>query len=327
MSGAHVFRSGTLPILALLVTAVVAGREHHSIDTVRLLFTGDILLSREVEVELQHGKVSPWRNFTDLFRDADWVGGNFEGALGTKSRCVAKMGPCFATSESAVQLLKQAGFHGVTIENNHAGDLGRAGREYTRTLFQQAGLLALDFDNSPQFLRFDQTKLAFLAITTIPAADGRVQQVPSEEVAEKLRLARQKANVVVVSIHWGTEFLRIPESSQRTQARWLVEHGADLVVGHHPHVIQSPECVEGKPIFFSLGNHVFDEVYPTTKEGLIADCRLQNERLHCQGIRTHTERGTSIPTLLARDRTVDAALGGCAPKVRADLVTNGSFSR
>ena len=320
-------RSSTLLILALLAAVVVAGREHHSIDTLRVLFTGDILLSREVEVELQHRKVSPWTNFSDLFRDVDWVGGNFEGALGTKSKCVAKTGPCFATSESAAQLLKQAGFDGVTVENNHAGDLGPAGREHTRTLFEQAGLMALGFDNSPQFLRFGQTTLALLAITTIPAADGRVQQVPSADVAGELELARQQANVVVVSIHWGREFLRIPESSQRTQARWLVEHGADLVVGHHPHVIQSPECVEGRPVFFSLGNHVFDEVYPTTKEGLIADCRLQNGRLHCQAIRTRTERGTSIPTLLARDRTLDAALGACTPKVRADLVTNGSFSQ
>jgi len=325
MPGAHVSRSSTLLILALLVTAVVAGRERHTIDTVRLLFTGDILLSREVEVELQHRKVSPWTNFTGLFRDADWVGGNFEGALGTGSRCIVKNSPCFATPESSVQLLKQAGFHGVTIENNHAGDLGRAGREHTRTLFQQAGLMTLDFDNSPQLLRLGQTTIAFLAITTIPAADGRVQQVPSADVAEKLGLARQQANVVVVSIHWGAEFLRIPDSSQQTQARWLVEHGADLIVGHHPHVIQSPECVEGKPVFFSLGNHVFDEVYPTTKEGLIADCRLQNGRMRCHGIRTRTERGTSIPTLVAHDHTVNAVLGGCAPKVSASLVTKESF--
>lgn len=151
-------RSSTLLILALLSTAVVAGREHHTIDTVRLLFTGDILLSREVEVELQHRKVSPWTNLASLFRDVDWVGGNFEGALGARSQCIVNKSPCFATAESAVQLLKQAGFHGVTVENNHASDLGRAGREHTRTLFQQAGLMALDFDNSPQFLRLGRQR-------------------------------------------------------------------------------------------------------------------------------------------------------------------------
>ncbi len=128
-------RSGTLLILVLLVIAAVAGREHHATDTVRLLFTGDILLSREVGLEL-HRKRSPWTNFTSLFRDADWVDGNFEGALGTKSEYIVQNGPCFATSESAVQLLKWAGFHGVTVEDNHAGDLGTAGWEYTRTLFQ-----------------------------------------------------------------------------------------------------------------------------------------------------------------------------------------------
>lgn len=318
-------RSSTVLILALLATAPVAGSDPDANDSVRLLFAGDILLSREVEVELQHRNVSPWRNFISLFRNADWVGGNFEGAIGTRSACVARNDACFVTSESAVQLLKQAGFHGVTVENNHAGDLGRAGREHTRTSLQQVGLMAIDFDNSPQVVRLGETMVAFLSITTIPAADGRVQHVPSDEVADKLRLARQCANVVVVSIHWGMEFLRLPDSSQQTQARWLVERGADLIVGHHPHVIQPPECVEGRPVFFSLGNHVFDEVYPTTKEGLIADCLLKNGGLRCRGMRTRTGRGTSIPVPEAYDHTVDVALEGCATKVSvADLVTNGS---
>ena len=106
-------------------------------------------------------------------------------------------------------------------------------------------------------------------------------------------------------------------------ARLEKAHGADLILGHHPHVVQTPECVEGKPVFFSLGNHVFDQKYPETKEGLIADCRLRGGRLRGQGIRTPTEPATSIPTIVGSDRAADTALAACTPRIQGDLVVDG----
>jgi poly-gamma-glutamate capsule biosynthesis protein CapA/YwtB (metallophosphatase superfamily) len=284
-------------------------------DQLRLLFTGDILLSRQVEVELKHRNRSPWINLHKLFRGADWVAGNFEGAIGHPADCISSKSPCFATPEADLELLQRAGFRALVIENNHAGDLGSSGRTQTLKAFQQAGLLAVDFKNSPQFIRAGKVTLALVAVSTIPAADGQVQHLPSGEVLEKLRMARLRANVVVVSVHWGYELIEWPSNAQRREAAWLVENGADLVLGHHPHVIQRPECIEGRPVFFSLGNHVFDQANPKTKEGLIADCRVGKGRLHCAGIRTHTEPGTSIPNLAGPDRAASPALARCAPKI------------
>src|SRR5262245_42508177 len=190
-------------------------------DSPRLLFTGDILLSRNVEVELQHRGGSPWNHLHELFYGADWVGGNFEGAVGTASQCVSGKGPCFAVLESEVELLKNAGFQALTVENNHAGDLGAEGRKQTLQALQQAGLLPIDFENSPRFIDLGDLRIAFIAVTTIPAADGQVQQVPSAELLEKLLLARRRANFVVVSIHWGNELIPWPSEAQRTQAAWL----------------------------------------------------------------------------------------------------------
>ena len=62
----------------------------------------------------------------------------------------------------------------------------------------------------------------------------------------------------LVSVHWGSELLEWPTSEQRRAARWLIAQGADLIVGHHPHVVRPAECLAGKPGFYSLGNHVFD---------------------------------------------------------------------
>ncbi len=301
-----------IPVL-LSATRPAAG-QNRAKDDVRLLFTGDILLTRQVEVELVTTLRPPWAGFQKLFRGADWVGGNFEGAIGSPSQCLVSKSPCFATPESAAELLRRAGFRLITVENNHAGDLGSTGRQHTAQTLRQSGLVAVDFTNSPQFLQVGSTSVAVVALTVVPAADGRVQRIPSAEVSEKLRLARKKASLVVVSIHWGNELMEWPSKSQRKQAAWLVGKGADLIVGHHPHVIQRPECISGRPVFFSLGNHVFDQANPKTKEGMIADCHLRHGELHCQAQHTHTGSGTTIPTLAAPDPTWDLALATCTPK-------------
>lgn len=285
-------------------------------ESTRLLFTGDILLSRQVASELERSKASPWARFAELFHSAQWVSGNLEGALGRPSECQKPATLCFAIPESAAPLLKKAGFTGVTLENNHAADLGDAGRERTRKLVEEASLTAVDFENSPQIVRVGNLRFAVLSISLIPAVDKRVQEIPSPEVSEKLRVAREQADVVIVSIHWGTEYQRLVDSTQRTKARWLIQQGADLIVGHHPHVVQLPECLDGHPVFFSLGNHLFDQTYPPTKDGLIADCLLGRGRLTCQGIRTHTENWTTIPRHEGADPATRAALATCTVSIR-----------
>lgn len=296
---------------------------------VRLLFTGDILLSRQVLVELDRTGRSPWDSVAKLFAAADWVGGNFEGAIGPDTACrVAPDAPCFAAPDTAAKLLAAADFDAVTIENNHAGDLGAGGRIATGAALRSAGILGVDFERSPRFVRIGDLTSALIAVSTVRAADGEVQAIPSIELAQKLRLAHALANVVVVSVHWGTELQDWPSDSQRAAAAWLVDHGADLVVGHHPHVVQRPDCIHGRPVFFSLGNHVFDQKYPETKQGLIADCTIRGARLSCGGVRTHARHGSAMPTVTdVADSSAHAALGACTPALQSPLTFAGYVIR
>ena len=308
----------TLLILALAMLSTAAAAQQTP-DEMRFLFTGDIMMSRQVKSEMQQRKHSPWTDFSELFHSVDFVGGNFEGTIGNQTACPEENKLCFAAPESSTQLIQAAGFSLVTVENNHSGDLGKTGRNGTRAAFQNRSMLALDFAGSPQFLRIGNVTVGMVAITMIKAADGEVQEIPSVAVAQKLRLARQLANLVIVSIHWGNELQDWPTATQEQQARWLVEHGADVIVGHHPHVIQSPQCVEGKPVFFSLGNHLFDQKYAETKDGLIADCHVHNRQLSCGGLHTHTDPATSYPTLVGRDIAGDQALRGCTSQIGPGL--------
>lgn len=313
---------GLTAVSALAGAGFAAVRHAGDDNSVRMLFTGDILLSRQVQVERQATGRSPWDSLSALFARADWVGGNLEGSIGPDSTCVARdHSLCFAFDEAAPALLATAGFNALTVENNHAADLGPAARDATVRALAGAGVMGVDFDRSPRFTRIGNLTVAIVAITTVPGDDGRAQTIPSVDVEQRLRLAHSLANLVVVSIHWGNELQDWPSVSQRAAAAWLVDHGADVVIGHHPHVVQRPDCVHGHPVFYSLGNHVFDQKYPETKEGLIADCRVRGGRVQCGGIRTHTRRGSAIPAISGA--STDTALAGCSVGVHPSLVVSG----
>ncbi len=275
----------------------------------RMLFTGDILLAREVahEITARNG-ASPWAALKPEFARADFVFGNLEGAVGDPAQCLAPGELGFAVDPRLLPLLKDAGFTGIGIANNHSGDLGLDGRKQTREALAQAGLTPVGFPDSPIFARIGTRTVAIVNVNLVPARDGGVDAVPSRQAAQKLRLARSLADWVVVSVHWGKELADWVVPEQQAQAKWLMAQGADVIVGSHPHVVHAPACVDGKPVFYSLGNHVFDQKYPETKQGLIADCRIAGDRLTCGGLTTETPVNGAFPRLKGRD---DETLAAC----------------
>ncbi len=96
-------------------------------------------------------------------------------------------------------------------------------------------------------------------------------------------------------------------------------HGADMIAGHHPHVVQPAECIAGRPVFFSLGNHVFDQKYPATKTGLIADCRISGRKMTCGGILIQTPGQSFVPSAIGRSTTHDKALANCTVPLSQDF--------
>jgi Bacterial capsule synthesis protein PGA_cap len=293
--------------------------------SVRILFTGDILLSRQVAAEIALRKTSPWKNLSGLFHSGAWVAGNLEGAVGSPSSCVAssERSPCFAIDPSMLHWLHDAGFAALGNENNHAGDLGPAGRRTTRKALAAQGLLPLTFADSPEFLRFGRTTVAIISLTVVRDHQGKPAELPSVALEQKIRLARALANLVMVSIHWGSELMDWPNQEQKRDADWLMAHGVDAIFGDHPHVVEEPECVSGRPVFYSLGNHVFDQKYPATKKGLIADCTISHGVLSCSALRTQAPEASSFPTLAGIDPAARRALAACTVHIHPTLTVSG----
>lgn len=263
-----------------------------------MIFTGDIMLSRNVKQEIDSRKSSPWINLSDEFRTANFIFGNLEGTISNSSDGPVNEGsPTFGIPSSFIPLLQNSGFSALSTENNHTMDYGPKARISTVQQLLASEISPVYFENSPQFFRFGETVVAIIALNLIPGKDHQCQSIPSVALSQKLRLAKNLSNLVIISIHWGSELLEWPDKDQRSAAHWLISHGADVIIGHHPHVIQPPEIIDGKPVFFSLGNHVFDQKYVATKEGLLVECIIENGYVSYKCKLTKTPQHSFFPSL------------------------------
>ena len=296
---ARSFLSCYYPLLSIacLCLLLVISACHSKPSGARILFTGDVLLARNVQAEIEQKKISPWIYMEKLFHSADLVIGNFEGAVGGEivDTMPPSSSPVFNVPEAYIKLLSAAGFNALSVENNHSFDMGDRGKANTIEALQKNGLTPLGYNNSPWFFKVNGVTVSVVAVNLVPGRNGQRQEIPSVEIRQKLRLARSLSGMVVVYIHWGSELLQWPNQYQRDAAAFLVSNGADLIIGCHPHVIQEPEMVMGKPVFFSIGNHLFDQKYADTKAGLIVDCNICDGYFECSGIITHTAPNSFYP--------------------------------
>jgi hypothetical protein len=299
--------SARLWLLGLWVAASPARAEE-----ARLLFVGDILTERGTP------EISADSTWLAAARSAQLVIGNLEGALGESPSCVRQTtteSPCFAMPERTAGQLARAGFTAVGLENNHAFDLGAQARVSTARLLAAEGLVPLRYESSPAFLRAGDLTVGVVSLSRIAKGKGQARELPSLELAQKLRLARQLSNLVVVYVHWGEELFDWPHATQQQAARWLVAQGAELIIGHHPHVVQPPECVAGRPVFYSVGNFRFRDKYPAGREGLAADCRVVGRSVRCGGLATAFPFGSSWPEASESPETA-TRLKGCEVPLR-----------
>ena len=283
-----------------------------------ITLTGDVMLSRLVDQALRRaaGGPSPW---TPMAPKGEWgvLVGNLEGAVGDPGDCPSRQPLCFATDAAWLSTARAAGFDLLGLENNHAGDAGAAGRPRTRAAVAAAGMRPLSFDDSPVFVEAGGRTVALVALSRLAAADREAQRLDIA-LEQRIDTARRLADAAIVYVHWGTELADWPSRAQYEDASALLALGADAVVGHHPHVVQAPECIDGRPVFFSLGNHVFDQKYAGAKHGLLAQRGWTADgALQCAGVRTAMANGGFFPRLTGERMPV------CAAPPRARLSIDG----
>jgi len=282
--------------ILVVLTCLLAVSCQRRDEEIRILFTGDILLSRQVKKEYDYRKISPWENLKPLFHNADLVIGNLEGVVGTVSDTVNNISSLlFAIDSTDISLLSDAGFNIIGIENNHSYDLGFEGRQNTINQLLKNNIHPVGFEHSPYFISVKGIVFSIVTVNIISGKNRSQNLMYSIELRQKMVLAKSLSNMVIVFIHWGNELLEWSNKTQQEAAKWLVAEGADIIIGSHPHVIQKPEIIDGKPVFFSLGNHLFDQKYPATKKGLMVEVTIKNGKYQCNGIVTNTITNSFYP--------------------------------
>jgi hypothetical protein len=308
----HSFYALVMVLLLLPATGVSA----QSIQNEEFVMVGDIMLSRNVAKGIADINQNPWVNIKDIFKPSTYVIGNFEGAIGRQKDCVGKSEKtiCFAVANDNAALMKEAGIRAVSVENNHILDLGKPGKTNTTDNLEKLGLDALSFEKAPWFIKVKDKVIAIVPYNVVGIPDFSVGEIPNLELSQKIRLAHQLSDLTIIYIHWGNELQDWPSDLQKKQASWLMSEGADMIVGSHPHVMQGFECMDGKPVIYSLGNHLFDQKYPATKTGQMLRCTPGQKDLSCQFSKTSADPKTFFPDNIVPDNDANKFWENCKAK-------------
>ena len=256
-----------------------------------LLATGDIMLAREVENRVLRADdfTAPFEFATELIRSADLAFANLEtplfpGPMTAAYHMIFRADPRFALA------LKQVGWDVFSLSNNHAGDAGQPGLNQTLDELERVGIKTVgtgktaEAARQPLVIEKNGLKIAYLAYTDKAISNFKGETVnfmSIENLKADLKTVRPRADLVIVSMHAGVEYQNVTPSQKQVEfAHTAIEYGADLVLGHHPHVLQPIEEYQGKLIFYSLGNFVFDQMqFEATREAVLVKFHFNNRKL------------------------------------------------
>lgn len=237
----------------------------------------------------------PFLKIRDYLKSADLVFGNLETPI-TPGPEIPDFEMIFRSNPGTEQALKQAGFSILSLANNHTQNFGEKGLKDTLSYLGNAGIKYVGAGENeqeayqPVYIEKKGIRFALLAYNDTDVVPASYEAIGNhagtafmriDKMTEAVKEAKQKADFVIVSIHAGTEYVNKPNASQVNFAHAAVEAGADLVIGHHPHVVQTLEKHKGKYIFYSLGNFVFDQPQSQeTKEGLAIKIYFTKDKIN-----------------------------------------------
>lgn len=262
-------------------------------EEITIAAVGDLMLGGRAEPYLnEFGPDYPFAKVMPSLSRADIVIGNLESAISVRGRAVDNKKFTLRAGPIAGRALKQAGIRVVTLANNHSMDFGPLALQDTQDALNENGILYsgagmdLDAARTPAKVKIKGKTLAFLSYSlTFPlefyASEGKPGTAPGYDdfVKADIEKVRPSADLVIVSFHWGAELLTAAKDYQIELGHHAIDWGADLVLGHHPHVLQEVEVYKGRVIAYSLGNFVFGSESNRTNSSIILLLTFQGNTL------------------------------------------------
>ena len=231
----------------------------------RIAAMGDLSFSGR-----EDGNVGVFRDFTSYAKNADYVFGNLEGVITERETSVKKYVPgrsyAFRFPASIARTLRDLPVHAVTIANNHSNDYGPEGFRDTEMYLKEVGVHVTGLKGSYSVREVSGKRVGLIGFGFY-SRQNDINQI--EEAVALVKRVRSLSDLLIVTFHGGAEgagaaflkdgveiFLGEERGDPRRFARAVIRAGADIVVGHGPHVVRAAECVAGKPVIHSLGNFV-----------------------------------------------------------------------
>ena len=277
-------------------------------DTLNVIFTGDILLDRGVRrVINQHGVDHLFSDGIDsIFRSAQVVVGNLE-CPATKIEAPVFKQFIFRAEPEWLDALKRHGVTHLNLANNHAIDQGREGLIDTYQNILAAGMTPLGAGENMQqaaapVLLASAPRKVWLVPSLRLALENYaylpdkpcVSQEPMDSLLQRVFRLRQADStaVIIVSLHWGGEHTLEPVPRQRHDAHMLIRAGADVLICHHTHTLQTIEHYKGRDIYYSIGNFIFDQQKPINTKACMVKVEVTKDQI----------KTTPIPIVITRCR-------------------------
>lgn len=261
-------------------------------EPVKIALVGDIMLGRKVgEYIKKEGPLYPFLNVLDRLQSADISFANLE----TPTCLSGEFINLFRAQPNVIDGLVQTGFDIVSLANNHVLDYHQECMLETWERLSDAGIFqigtGMNLKEATEGVIIENkgVRFGFLAYTETWFLYSRagikwtagdypgVAPIDKDLIVSDIKRLKKKADVIIVSLHWGIEYSTKVTKEESNLAKSIIEAGADVVFGHHPHVIKPWIVYKQKPVFYSVGNFVFDPLKPPlTEKGLLVELIYAN---------------------------------------------------
>lgn len=254
--------------------------------------TGDLMVGSWVQDVIEDsGYAYPFQNIDSILHDADIIFTNLEAPFGTSGEAFVKT-YTFQVNPKLVNVLTAGRINMVSLANNHIMDFGAESLSETISLLREKHIkfagagMNLSQAREPALFQVNGKKVAFCSYTlTFPQEFWATDSTPGTcfpyhtFVYDDIRKMKVENDLVIVSCHWGQELQETPKKYQMELAHNLIDAGADIILGHHPHVVQGIEIYKNKLIAYSLGNFIFGSYSKSSRVSMILKILWAEEKL------------------------------------------------
>lgn len=325
----------SLVSLLSLVCALAAVPDARADAPVTVAAVGDVALAWRVDTAIRQHQYDPFREARAALSAADIALANVECVMTEAPDVYTETSsgqPLIRAHPTSARVLANAGIDVASVANNHAFDFGARGALDTQQALRDAGVTPVgggraEEARQPVIREVRGLRVGILAfaeqVNHPPGRGARLAWLNAQSI-EDVRALKARVDVVLVSIHWGHEFVEEPTAGQIAFAHRLVDAGADAIIGHHPHVLQSVERYHDRPIVYSLGNFVFGHQPSPRDLSAIFELSLQRgpqpiARAALRPVLLDGRMGTPTPVTGSRAAPIIARIRGTSARFRTAL--------